>query len=232
MKKVGIIGGTGPESTVDYYKSIISKVQDKLNNHHVLPEILINSIDMYNVFQFIESDQLDRLTDYLSGAVRSLEAGGADFTILSANTTHIVFDDIQKEVTLPMISIVEETLKEADRLGLKKIGLIGTKFTMENDFFKKPFTAKGKTVITPTPDEQSNVHKKIVEELEIGMINMETKREFLTVIERMIEEDHIQGLILGCTELPMLLKADDSSVPLLNTTDIHVDSIVRKILEV
>lgn len=229
MKKVGIVGGMGPESTVDYYQSVITKFQEKIGSKEELPEFFINSINMYKMFKLLMNGQTVELINYLTDAVRKLEIVGADFVVMSANTPHIVFEQIQQKVHLPMISIVEETFLKAQELGLEKIGLIGTKFTMENDFFKKPFITDNKEIIVPNELDQQYIHTKIVEELEIGIVNNETKKEFLNIINNMINRDHIQGVILGCTELPMLIKKQDTTIHLFNTTEIHVNKIVDMI---
>lgn len=135
MKKLGMVGGLGPESTVEYYQSIITKYQDRMGSKEILPELYINSINMYKVFSLIEADDLGGLVDYLVDAIEKLERIGAEFAAILANTPHIVFNEVQKRVHIPMISIVEETLNWSQKLQLERIGLIGTKFTMENDFF-------------------------------------------------------------------------------------------------
>src|SRR5699024_1697427 len=128
-------------------------------------EFFINSINMYQVFAFIEKDDLDGLAAYLTEAIQSLEKVGADFAVISANTPHIVFDKVQESVTIPVYSIVEETMKAAEQKGLKKLALIGTKFTMEHDFFKKPFAAAERELAVPTEEEQKYIHETIVSEL-------------------------------------------------------------------
>ncbi|MFC3040853.1 aspartate/glutamate racemase family protein [Virgibacillus xinjiangensis] len=232
MNKVGIVGGLGPESTVDYYQSIISNYQERLGKKEVLPELFINSISMYQVFDYISNDDLDGLVTYLSDAVKKLEAVGADFAIISANTPHLVFDRVQQQVKIPMISIVEETYQQAEKKGLDRLGLLGTKFTMEHDFFKKAFTSRDKEIVVPDQSEQQYIHETIVEELENGIVNQETKAEYLAIIQRLIEEENIQGVILGCTELPMIIKEDDVDLPQLNTTGIHVHKVVETILAI
>lgn len=221
-----MVGGLGPESTVEYYQAIIAKYQERMGNQEVLPEFVINSINMYQVFEFIENDDLVGLTNYLVEAVETLEKSGAEFAIISANTPHIVFDQVQARVQIPLYSIVEETLGKAKQLELDKIGLIGTKFTMEHDFFKKPFTADGKELIVPTSEEQQYIHQTIVDELEKGIVNETTKKKYLAIINDMVERDQIEGVILGCTELPMIIKEKDLEIPELNTTEIHIDRIV------
>lgn len=230
MQKVGIVGGMGPESTVDYYQSIITKFQQRTGSKEDLPELFISSINMYKMFNLLINDQTEELINYLAEAVQNLENIGSDFVVMSANTPHIVFEQVQQKVQVPMISIVEETYTKAYELGLEKIGLLGTKFTMESDFFKKPFISYHKDIIVPNHLEQEYIHKKIVEELENGIVNNETKKEFLNIITQMINRDDIQGVILGCTELPMLIKKEDLNIHQLNTTEIHVNKIVDTIL--
>lgn len=229
MKKLGMIGGTGPESTVDYYQSIISRFQEDTGSKESLPELLIYSINMYKIFDLLQNNQEEELAEYLAAAVLSLERAGADFAVISANTPHIVFDKVQQKVNIPMISIVEESYRTAHQLEIHKIGLLGTKFTMENDFFKEPFMANGKEIFVPNEQDQQFIHEKIVKELERGIVNEETKKEFLVIAERMIEQHDIEGLILGCTELPMIFKPQDLDIPQLNTVEIHVAKIVDMI---
>ncbi|ANU09573.1 aspartate racemase [Planococcus antarcticus DSM 14505] len=231
MKKLGMIGGTGPESTVDYYQTIIKMFQERTGSQESLPELLIYSINMYKIFDLLQSGQEEELTEYLAAAVLSLERAGADFAVISANTPHIVFDRVQQKVNIPMISIVEATYRKAKNLRLQKIGLLGTQFTMENDFLKGPFTANGQEVFVPDEDEQQFIHGKIVGELEKGIVKEETKKAFLAISGRMIEQHQIEGLILGCTEFPMIFKPEDLDIPQLNTVEIHVDEIIKMILE-
>lgn len=229
MKKVGIVGGIGPEATVDYYQSIISKFQEKIGSKEELPELFINSINMYKMFNLLMNGQTQEVINYLTDAVQKLESVGADFVVMCGNTPHIVFEQIQQKVQVPMISIVEETYLKAQELSLEKIGLIGTKFTMENDFFKKPFISHDIEMVVPNQSEQEYIHRKIVEELENGIVNNETKKGFLNIINQMINRDGIQGVILGCTELPMLIKNEDLNIHSLNTAEIHINKIVDTI---
>jgi len=229
MKKVGIVGGIGPEATVDYYQSIISKFQEKIGSKEELPELFINSINMYKMFDFLMKGQTEEVIQYLTEAVQNLERVGADFVVMCGNTPHIVFDHIQQKVRVPMISIVEETYVQAQELNVEKIGLIGTKFTMEHDFFKKPFISNNIEIVVPNQTEQEYIHKKIVSELENGIVHNDTKEDFLHIINQMIAKNGIQGLILGCTELPMLIKNEDIPIHSLNTAEIHINKIIDTI---
>lgn len=230
MPKLGLIGGLGPESTVDYYQSLVSAYQKKHNSNKVLPHLVINSINMYQVFDFIDANNPNGLAGYLAEAVNQLEAAGATFAAISANTPHIVFDQVQQQVRIPMISIVEETVHAVKKQGLKRVGLIGTRFTMENDFFKTPLLEAGITPIVPNRDEQALIHEKTVEELENGIVKEDTKALFLQIINRLVNDHQIEGLILGCTEHPMLIKEKDASLPLFNTTALHVAAIAERMI--
>lgn len=229
MKKVGIVGGLGPEATVDYYQSIISIFQEKIGSKEDLPELFINSINMYKMFRMLTNGETQEVIHYLTDAVQKLEDVGADFVVMCGNTPHIVFEQIQQKVQVPMISIVEETLIKAQEFRLEKIGLIGTKFTMENDFFRKPFISNNIKIVVPNQSEQEYIHRKIVEELENGIVNNESKEEFLSIINQMIDRDGIQGIVLGCTELPLIIKNDDLNIYSLNTAEIHINKIMDTI---
>lgn len=232
MKKVGIIGGTGPEATVDYYRSILAAYQERTGNKEDLPELIINSINMYKIFRLLEEDRHEELVTYLVEAVQSLERAGADFAVLSANTAHIAFDDVQKRVEIPLISIVEATCSIVNELKLEKVGLIGTGFTMKHDFYQKVFSPHGKKIIVPNAEDREYIHERIVNELERGIIKEDTKERFIEIIEKMEAEQGIQGVILGCTELPLMIKPIDLKIPELNTTEIHVIRILEEILSV
>lgn len=227
MKRAGIIGGLGPESTVDYYQSFISKYQDRVNSKQKLPELFINSINMYNIFHYISEGQTEELIMW-GKFVKKLESIGADFVVISANTPHIVFDEVRKKVNVQMISIVEATYEKAQELGLKNVGLLGTKFTMEHDFFKKLLSGD-KKIVVPSDNYQQFTHQRFVDELENGIVKQDTKEAFLTIINKMIAEENQDGLILGCTELPMILSETDVDIALLNTTEIHVDKMIEQL---
>ncbi|MFD1065883.1 aspartate/glutamate racemase family protein [Oceanobacillus locisalsi] len=231
MKQIGIIGGLGPESTVEYYQSIIRRFQEKKGSLKVLPELFINSINMYNIFRYISEWRLDDLIMYVGNAARKLEQLEVDGIIIAANTPHLVFDEVQKQVSVPMISIVDATVEEAEKQGVQHIGLLGTKFTMEQDFFKTPFEESRKHISVPEEDTQQYLHEKIVNELENGIVKPETKKDFKQIVDEMIEQKQIDSLILGCTELPMIFSEEDFDIPLLDTMDIHVNKVVDFMFE-
>jgi aspartate racemase len=226
MKTIGIIGGLGPESTVDYYKGIIRTFQDTYVDL-AYPEIVVYSADVNKLLKLVEAEEWKQLVDWLVARVRSVHSAGADFAVIGANTAHIVFDEVESRSPIPMLSIINETCRRAESLGLKKPGLMGTGFTMKSDFFQKPFYKKGITVVVPDEEDQKYIHDKLMSEIELGIIKDTTREGLLSIVKKMIEKESIDSVILGCTELPLILERDEFGIPFLNTTSIHVDSIVE-----
>jgi len=226
MKKIGIIGGTGPESTVDYYNEIINAFKDGSGDMNY-PEIIIYSINLGKMIGLMRAGQFDEVTGYLVEKIECLEKAGAEFAVLSANTPHIFFDQISEKSTLPLISIVEATCAETIRKGLKRPGLIGTDFTMKASFYPDMFKKKGIEVIMPEAEDQELISMKLFTEIELGIFKDETRQLLIRIIEKMVREQKIDSLILGCTEFPLILtEAEYAGIPMLNTTRIHVDEIV------
>lgn len=230
MKKLGLVGGMGPESTIPYYHDIVFGVQDKVGKNF-FPDLTIESINMFDVLSLCGEQKYDELTDYLMNAINNLVNSGADFVALSANTPHIVFDRLQEKSTVPLVSIIEATRNEAVRLNKRKLGLLGTIFTMTGDFFKLPFYNSDIEIVVPTKDEMDFVNNKISSELELGIVKEDTLRSFQKIIERMKKENGIEAIILGCTELPLLLNDEISPVPCLDTMKIHIEALINMIIE-
>lgn len=230
MRKIGMIGGLGPESTLDYYKLIVEGYRKAVNDGSY-PEIIINSMNMKELLDMMDNGEWDNVVACLINGIDALYKAGADFAFISSNTPHIVFERINKKSPIPLISIVEETCKSANKLGMKKIGLIGTKFTMKNNFFEKVFDKSNITIVVPKEEEQEYIHNKLMTEIELGQFLDETRNELLNIVKRMLDEDSIEGVILGCTELPLILTKDEFSIPFLNTTKIHVESIIENYLK-
>lgn len=229
MKKLGLVGGMGPESTIPYYHDIVYGVQERVGRDY-FPNLTIESINVFDVLRLCGERNYDELTDYLFQAVNNLARSGADFAALSANTPHIVFDRLQELSPVPLISIVESACREAEKRKLKKIGLLGTIFTMTEDFFKWPFLRKEINIVVPSDVEMEYVNQKISSELEHGIVKEETLECFKRIISRMQTEEHIEAVILGCTELPLLLNDQVSPVPCLDTMKIHIQDIIDEIL--
>jgi aspartate racemase len=230
MKRIGIIGGIGPESTVDYYKLIIGAFHEK-KSALGYPEIIIYSANLSSLMKILEAKDWEGLTDWLLEKVIALHKAGAEFAVIGSNTPHIVFDKVCSISPIPMLSIVEETLKNAQRRGFKKLGLLGTRFTMESDFFRKPFEDNKMAVFVPKKDDQELIHHRLFSEIELGIIKDSTRKELLSIVMKMIDKHSIDALILGCTELPLILNKDEFGIPFLNTTAIHAESIVNYCLE-
>lgn len=226
MKKIGIIGGIGPESTVDYYKGIIRIFLEQYADL-AYPEIIIFSVNMNRLLELVEKKEWNKLTDWLVDKVQALHSAGAEFAVIGSNTPHIVFNEVQSKSPIPLLSIVEETCKKADSLGLKKPGLLGTKFTMESDFYIIPFENIGMKVVVPEKEDQKLIHDRLFSEIELGIFKDSTRKELLAIVKKMIDKDNIDSVILGCTELPLILEKDEFGIPFLNTTTIHTDSIVN-----
>ena len=230
MKTVGLIGGIGPESTIEYYRLIISSylANEKNGNY---PQIIINSINMKRMLDLIGESKLDEVTEYLVGEIEKVAKAGAEFALLASNTPHIVFNNIKTASPLPLISIVEATCEKVVSIGLKRLGLFGTKFTMQSGFYNEVFMAHGISVVTPGEELQDYIHDKYMGELVKGIIRDETKAELLKIAQILKEDKGIEGLILGGTELPLILKeTDDIGIPLLDTTRIHVESVLKELL--
>lgn len=230
MKKLGLVGGMGPESTIPYYHDIVYGVQ-KASGKDFFPSLTIENVNVFEVLGLCGQQKYDELVEYLMKAINTLIGSGADFVALSANTPHIVFDRLQELSSVPLLSIVEAAYQEAAHRNYQKLGLLGTIFTMEKDFFKKPFLKNGINIIIPTKEERDYINHKIASELELGIVKEETLAEFQKIITRMKEENGIDAVVLGCTELPLLLNDNNSPVPCLDTMAIHIQAIIRTILE-
>ncbi|MCD2492803.1 amino acid racemase [Lacrimispora sp. NSJ-141] len=229
LRKLGLVGGMGPESTILYYHGIVYETQ-KRTGRKTYPELLIESVNVFEVLKYCERKEYEELTGYLLGAIENLAAGGADFAALSANTAHVVFDELKKRSPIPLVSIVEAVCEEADCRKLTKIGLLGTKFTMEGTFFQKPFLEKQIEITVPDEQEREYVSRKISEELEAGIVRDETRRHFMDIIRRMTEEEGIEAVILGCTELPLLFDRAYENIEFLDTVKIHIRTLVNRIV--
>jgi aspartate racemase len=179
----------------------------------------------------MDTNRLGEVTDYLLSALQTLARAGADFGIIAANTPHIVFDDLRPVSPLPLISIVEATRSEAMKREIRRVGLLGTRFTMQAAFYPDVFSRQGIAVSVPRQDEQTWIHEKYVGELLKDVFLLETRQRLLEIIQRMKEQQQIQGIILGGTELPLLLRDDTGcGLPLLDTTRIHVQAVVAELL--
>ena len=230
MKTAGIIGGIAPDSTIEYYRFIIASYREQRNDGSY-PSIIINSINMTKMRVLIEAGELAAVTDYLAGEMHRLERAGADFGLMASNTPHIVFDEVRRRSNIPLLSIVEATCEEAKALGLKKVGLFGTRFTMRGGFYAELFSREGMTVVLPDEDEQVYIHDRYMSELVEGRFLPETRERLLAIAGGLKTRAGIEGLILGGTELPLILRdAANPGMPFLDTTRIHVKRVVAELL--
>jgi len=226
-KRIGLVGGLGPEATLEYYRMIIDefKSTDASLNY---PEIIIYSVNMSELIGMMKRKEYDRVVDYLLRVIKSLKNAGAEFAAMSANTPHLVFDDLVKKSPLPLVSIVEAACDETQRLGLKRPGLVGTGFTMSGTFYQDVFSRRGIPLILPGEQDRNIINEKLFSEIELGIFKSETRDLIIQIIEKMVRNEHIDCLILGCTEFPLILtEASYAGIPMLNTTKIHVDAIVN-----
>jgi aspartate racemase len=229
VKTLGIVGGIGPESTIEYYRSLIAAYREREQDGSY-PHVIINSIDMKRLVDLITANELAEVCELLAGEVRTLGRAGADFGLLAANTPHIVFDELRRRSPIPLISIVEATREAAKSMGLKRIGLFGTRFTMRAGFYRDAFSEAGMTLVVPDGGEQDYIHEKYMGELVPGVFLPETRARLLSIADRMIEREGIEGLILGGTELPLILRDEThGGIPLLDTTRIHVNAAVAQL---
>lgn len=230
MKALGIIGGIAPESTIEYYRLIIASYRARKPDGSY-PPLIINSINLKKMLDLIGANELASVTEYLLGEVHKLSRAGADFGLLAANTPHIVFEDVQRESPIPLLSIVQTACEAVRGLGLKRVGLFGTRFTMQGHFYPEVFSRHGITLVVPDLDEQDYIHDKYMSELINGIFLPETREGLLQIVERLKERTDIQGLILGGTELPLILRdIDDRVIPFLDTTKIHAEYAVAQML--
>lgn len=228
MKTVGIIGGIGPESTIEYYRLILAGHRERQHDGSSA-RIIINSIDLKKLLDLVAAKAMPGVTDYLAGEVEKLAAAGADFGLLASNTPHIVFNDLAQRSRIPLVSIVEATCAAAKAQGLKKLALFGTRFTMMGGFYPEVFSREGIHLALPEPAEQDYIHEKYLGELVNGIIKAETRDGLLAIVTRMRKRDGIDGVILGGTELPLILPpGSKSDVPLLDTTRIHAQAVVER----
>jgi aspartate racemase len=229
MKTLGVIGGIGPESTIEYYRHLLAAYR-ALKPDGSYPAIVINSVNMKTLLDMIEADDRISMVDFLVGEIEKLASAGAQYGLLAANTPHIVFDEVRRRSPIPLVSIVEATKEAAQALGLKRLGLFGTRFTMQGDFYPRVFSATEIALVVPQTAEQAYIHDKYLNELVKGVILPETRQRLLEIVDRMKEQEHIDGLILGGTELPLILgDVTDRGIPFLDTTRIHVQAVAARI---
>jgi aspartate racemase len=229
-RTLGIIGGIAPESTIEYYRLLVSSWRDRTGDGSY-PSLLINSVDLKRLLDLVAGPRLEPLTDWLLVEIGRLAAAGADLGLIASNTPHVVFDDLRRGSPIPLVSIVEATADTARAMGLGRVGLFGTRFTMEGRFYPDTFSRAGISLVIPAPQERGWIHDRYMAELVNGIFSPDTRRGLLDIAGRLRERDGIEGLILGGTELPLILREPgESGIPFLDTTRIHVERALDLLL--
>jgi len=230
MKTLGIVGGIGPESTIEYYRFILDGYRARVTDGSA-PHLLIDSLDVNRGIAMLDANDLASLTDYISASVERLARAGAEIALIAANTPHLVFDEVQRRSPIPMLSIVQAACEHVPSLGYTRVGLFGTGFTMRARFFHEVFARAGIELATPKEPEQAVIHKTYIDELLKNQFLPESRNAILTIIERLRKEERVEAILLAGTELPLLLRGDDpGGLPFLDTTMIHVRAAVDAIL--
>jgi aspartate racemase len=230
MKTLGIVGGIGPESTIEYYRFILEGYRARVPDGSA-PHLIIDSIDVNRGIAMLDANDLASLTNYISASVERLTRAGAEIALMGANTPHLVFDEVQRRAAIPMLSIVEASCDHARRLGHKRLGLLGTGFTMRARLYPDIFARAGLELITPGETERAFIHEKYIHELLRNNFLPETRTAIIDIIKRLRKDERIEAVILAGTELPLLLRgAEPEGLPFLDTTMIHVNAAVEAIL--
>ncbi len=219
MKTIGLIGGMSWESTVEYYRIINSTVNERLGGFHSA-KCILSSVDFHEIEAMQRSGEWDKTAEILANAAVGLEKAGADFIIICTNTMHKVLNQIQSEIHIPILHIAEVTADELEANGITKVALLGTKYTMEQDFYKQRLLNRGLEVLIPQEEDRIKINDIIFNELCLGIVSEESRRFYLETINRLAQQG-AQGVILGCTEIGMLIRQSDTPVRLFDTTLIH-----------
>jgi aspartate racemase len=224
-KKIGILGGLSPESTVAYYQYLTHTYTERYGDYGY-PEILMYSVSFQTYADWTAAGRWDLISDGLVAAGRSLEAAGADFLIISANTMHMVYEDVRVTVKIPVLSLFDALAEAIHAQGFKTVGLLGTQFVMEKPFYRDELSRYGIHALSPAAYDRIYVNRVIYEELVAGQIRDESRDEFRRIIGR-LQERGVEGIILGCTEIPLLIGPDDVELPLFNTMALHAEAALK-----
>ncbi len=226
MRTLGIIGGTGPETTIEYYRRLIAAYRARSPEGRA-PSLMVNSIDSKKLIDLVTANELTQMADYLAGEVERLARAGAGLALIAANTPHLVFDELQSRLPIPMLSIVTATRAA----GLRRLALFGTRFTMQAAFFPDIFKDRQIAIVVPNETEQTYIHDKYMSELFENIILPETRERLLEIVQAMKGREAVDGLILGGTELSLILREPTAAgLPVLDTTQIHVEAAVEWLL--
>ena len=226
MKTIGLIGGMSWESSLEYYRIINEQVKEKLGGHHSAKSLMY-SLDFDLIEKLQQQEKWDELTSIMIKAAQGLEEGGADFVLICTNTMHKMAEDVQDNINIPLLHIADTTAERIKEKDLKKIGLLGTNFTMEEDFYKGRLTNKhGLEIIVPKKEYRQIIHQIIYQELCLGQIKPSSKDQYIEIINKLVDSG-AEAVILGCTEIPLLVQQEDVNIPLFDTTSIHAETAVE-----
>jgi len=230
MKTIGLIGGMSWESSLEYYRIINEQVKERLGGLHSAKSLMY-SVDFDEIEKLQHQGKWDELTRIMIKAAQDLEKGGADFVLICTNTMHKMADDVQDNINIPLLHLADTTAEIIKTKGFKKIGLLGTNFTMEEDFYKgRLITKHGLDVIVPDKEDRQIIHNVIYKELCLGNIKKSSKDQYVEIINKLVDNG-AEAVILGCTEIPLLVKQEDVRIPLLDTTRIHAETAVEYALK-
>ena len=225
-----MIGGTGPESTVEYYRRLIAAYHARVSESGA-PPVIINSVDNKNLVKWFTAHDLGPVINFLAAEIERLAHAGADFGLIAAVTPHLVFEELQQRARIPLLSIVEATADAAAAARLWRLALFGTRFTMQASLFPEAFARRGMAIVVPNEKEREFIHEKYMGELFGGAILDETRAALVDIVEAMKQRDNVDGLILGGTELSLILREPTSAgLPVLDTTQIHVEAAIERML--
>ncbi len=229
MKTIGMLGGMSWESTLSYYQALNQGVKQQLGGLHSA-KICLHSVDFAEIERLQHQDKWEELAEILTQAALSVERAGADFLIICTNTMHKVAPEIEAKLSIPLLHIADATAQTLKAQGINKVGLLGTRFTMEQDFYKARLTEKyGIQVLVPNAEDREQVHQIIYQELCLGEVKPSSKAVYQTIIDKLAKQG-AQGVILGCTEIAMLIQQQDTQVPVFDTTEIHAQAAVTEAL--
>jgi aspartate racemase len=227
-KRIGILGGMTPESTITYYQHIVRAYVQR-HGTYAYPEIVIYSVSFQQFEDWMESGQWDAIGDALSRGLQHLAAAGAEFAVIATNTMHLLFERLERASPIPLISIVDATGRAIERAGLRTIGLLGTRFTMEQPFYAEGLARRGIRTIVPERDERADIHRIIMHELSRGDLRDNSRARYLAIIANLAAQG-AEGVVLGCTEIPLLVKPEHTPVPLFDTAVLHADEALAHAL--
>lgn len=224
-KKIGILGGLTPESTVTYYMHIVHRYHE-LHGDHGYPETIIYGASFQQFEDWMNEEDWDSIEKELLKGLKALKRAGADFAVIATNTMHILFDELQKQIDMPLISIVDATAEAIKDEGFNKVGLIGTQFSMTKPFYREGLKKHGIDVVIPSKNDRDYIVKVIFEELSIGKLIEESRQGYLEIIDKLVTEG-AEGIVLGCTEIPLLIRQEDTEIKVFDTATVHAEKALQ-----